>query len=93
MPYEHPIIAGYNVYRRSSGVGFDETPYAQVGWAGTYTDADVAAGQIYSYTVRSRDAGGNVHEPADEVCAVAEDGKRPRAFLYLPLVLSAANQG
>jgi predicted dienelactone hydrolase len=89
-PHEHPIVAGYNVYRRSSGADFGETSYGQVGWTGAYTDGDVVVGQTYSYTVRSRDAGGNVHEPADEVSAVAQDGERPRRLFYLPLVLRAA---
>ena len=86
-PYAHPVIAGYNVYRRSPGAGFDPTPYAQVGRTGAYTDTDVVAGQIYSYTVRSRDASGNVHGPADEVSAVARDRPSIPRTCYLPLLL------
>lgn len=89
-PYAHPVIAGYNVYRRTPGAGFDTTPKAQVERTGAYTDTDVVPGQIYSYTVRSRDASGNVHEPADEVSAVARDGLLPPRTFYLPLLLRVA---
>jgi hypothetical protein len=33
-----------------------------------------------------------VHEPADEVSAVAEDDERPRMLFYLPLVLKRAQR-
>jgi hypothetical protein len=88
--YAHPLIAGYNVYRRLPGADFDATPNAQVGRVGTYNDTQVIAGQIYSYTVRSRDANGNVHGPADEVSAVALGGGTPLWIVYLPLVVRAA---
>jgi hypothetical protein len=88
-PYAHPIVAGYNVYRRSPGASYDETPYAQVAWTGTYSDTNVVAGQIYSYTVRSRDTDGNVHGPADEASAVARGGGSPPHPFYVPLWLRA----
>jgi dienelactone hydrolase len=90
-PYAHPIIAGYNVYRRVPGAGFGTTPYAQVGRTGAYTDTDVVAGQVYSYILRSRDANGNVHGAADEVSAIAQGGETPLWIVYLPLVVRAAD--
>ena len=82
--YEHPIIAGYHVYRRRPGETYPETPCAQVGRTSTYVDVGLTAGQIYSYSLRSHDAAGNLHQPSSEVSAV------PIGFtswVYLPIIL------
>jgi len=84
--YEHPIVAGYNLYRRLPGEAYTETPHARVGRTFTYLDAGLQAGQVYSYTLRSRDAAGNLHEPSGEVSAVPGD-VAAWAHLYLPIVL------
>jgi dienelactone hydrolase len=84
-PYEHPIIAGYDLFRRLPGESYAGTPYARLGRTGTYTDTGVVAGQAYSYTVRSRDTAGNLHQAAGEVVARA-GGNGPSAYMYLPLI-------
>lgn len=85
-PYEHPIIAGYDVYRRLPGRPYAETPIAQVGRIGAYSDMGGVAGQLYSYTVRSRDPARNLHQAADEVAARAQAGEPPQRRLYLALI-------
>jgi dienelactone hydrolase len=84
-PYAHPIIAGYDLYRRLPGESYAGTPHARVGRIGMYTDTGVVVGQIYSYTVRSRDAAGNLHQAASEAATMA-DGDAPGATMYLPLI-------
>jgi pimeloyl-ACP methyl ester carboxylesterase len=84
-PYAHPIIAGYELYRRLPGESYAGTPRARVGRTGMYTDTGVVIRQVYSYTVRSRDAAGNLHQAASEVAAMA-DGDAPGATMYLPLI-------
>ncbi len=75
--YDHPIVAGYNIYRRLPSEPYLESPYAQVGLSGTYVDTGVVGGQAYFYTVRSHDAAGNRHEPADEVSVSIQTGTTP----------------
>ena len=82
--YRHPIVAGYNIYRRLPGEAYSETPYAQIGRGSTYTDTAVTSGQVYSYTLRSYDPAGNLHQPCDEVSAVTQV---PTSWHYLPIVL------
>jgi pimeloyl-ACP methyl ester carboxylesterase len=81
--YEHPIIAGYNVYRSQESGNYSSTPHAQVGRSPSYTDTDVVPGQSYFYVIRSRDAAGHEHEASDEVSAMLG-----RYHVYLPLVLA-----
>jgi hypothetical protein len=68
--YDHPIISGYNVYRRQNGQTYSATPYAQLAASSGYTDTQVMTGQVYSYTLRSRDAAGHVHQASTEVSAI-----------------------
>jgi hypothetical protein len=68
--YDHPIIAGYNIYRSQQSGDYSSTPYAQVGRASSFVDTDVVPGQRYYYVLRSRDAAGNEHQPSDEVSGV-----------------------
>jgi predicted dienelactone hydrolase len=75
--YDHPIVAGYNIYRRLPGEPYLESPYAQVGSTNTYVDISVVGGQDYLYTVRSHDPAGNQHEPADEVSITVQAGTTP----------------
>jgi pimeloyl-ACP methyl ester carboxylesterase len=79
--YEHPIIAGYNVYRSQESGNYSDTPHAQVGRSSSYTDTDVVPGQQYFYVVRSRDTGGNEHAASDEVSAMLEGAP---TLLYPP---------
>ena len=82
--YDHPIIAGYNVYRRLPGATYTATPQAQVGRISTYRDVGLQAGQVYSYTLCSRDTADNVHEPSSEVSAVPVGAT---SKIYLPVIV------
>jgi hypothetical protein len=88
--YGHPAVAGYDVHRRQAGEPYPGVPYAQVGRMGRYADANVVAGQVYSYTVRSRDLAGNVHQAAQEVSAVVQMDEPPAFQSYLPLIVGAS---
>ena len=69
-----PLVAGYNVYRRGQGGAYPSSPSASVGRVSGYLDRDVEAGREVFYLLRSRDAGGNEHEPSGEVSAIPFDG-------------------
>jgi dienelactone hydrolase len=94
--YNHPIVAGYDIYRRQSGQSYAAAPYAQVGSVPNYADSSVVAGQVYSYTVRSRDQAGNRHQSSEEQSAVPQSGppNTPTPpptihytnFVYLPVI-------
>ena len=75
--YEHPMVAGYNIYRRLPEQSYTATPHAQVGRVANYLDEGLAAGQAYCYAVRSHDPAGNEHPAADEVCIGAQDDITP----------------
>ena len=87
--YDHPIIAGYNIYRSQQSGDYPSTPYAQVGRETSYVDTSVVAGQQYFYVLRSRDAAGNEHQPSNQVSAVPTE---PECWVYLPLILKSAPQ-
>lgn len=72
--YDHPMVAGYNVYRRLPGQSYPGTPYAHLGPVSLYCDTAVTGGQVYSYTVRSYDSASNLHQVAEEVSMVAQGG-------------------
>ena len=77
--YEHPMVAGYNIYRRLQDQSYAATPDAQVGRVSTYLDDGLTSGQIYYYTVRSHDAAGNEHQAADEVRITVQGDITPTA--------------
>lgn len=79
--YDHPIISGYNIYRRLPGGSYSDTPLALVGQSAIYLDADVVGGQVYSYTLLSYDPAGNLHQRSGEVSAIPKAGEPPRVFL------------
>ena len=80
----HPIVAGYNIYRRLPGEARSETPCALVDRRSTYVDRAVTSERVYSYTLRSYDLAGNLHQPCAEVSAVPQ---APTSWLYLPTVV------
>lgn len=86
--YQHPIIAGYDVYRRPEGGTYPSTPYAQVGRVSSFWDKDVVEGEQYFYALCSRDAAGNQHQLSSEVTAVAR-APTLAATVYLPLILKS----
>jgi predicted dienelactone hydrolase len=87
--YDHPIIAGYNIYRRFADQSYAATPTAQVERVTTYLDNGLTAGQVYCYNVRSRDPAGNEHPSANEVCVTAQGDTTPTATL-LPTATTTA---
>ncbi len=70
--YDHPVVAGYDVYRRLPGG--TAIQYAHLGAVPSWVDWSVTAGQVYSYTLRSYDAAGNLHQVSSEVSALASGG-------------------
>jgi hypothetical protein len=68
--YNHPVVAGYNVYRRQTGEVYSATPNARVMTRSVFTDTALSGGQVYSYTLRSFDPAGNVHQASDEASAI-----------------------
>lgn len=84
---DHPIVVGYNVYRKTKGIGYGQTPYARVDTATAFTDTSVTTGQVYTYTVCSHDAAGNEHQCAVKVSASATAPDIPEKPFYLPLVI------
>jgi hypothetical protein len=83
--YDHPLIAGYNIYRRQAGQTYSVTPYAQVAPSASYVDTQVAGGQTYSYTLRSFDSAAQVHQASPEVSAVAPIVSFTD-FIFLPII-------
>ncbi len=67
--YDHPVVAGYNIYRREEGGAYGSQPYARVGPVSSYVDTDVGPKRLYFYILRSRDSAGNEHQPSAEVSA------------------------
>ncbi|NIV32901.1 MAG: hypothetical protein GWN58_26690, partial [Anaerolineae bacterium] len=88
--YDHPIIAGYNIYRSGASGSFSSTPYATVGRQSFYVDGNVVPGQQYFYVVRSRDPAGNEHQPSIEVSATASGAMYK---LDVPLILKQRTSG
>jgi dienelactone hydrolase len=88
--YSHPVVAGYNIYRRAPGTSYGTTPDAQVGPVSSYTDSGVMNGQVYSYTICSRDPAGNPHGLAAEISAVAIDPESLDEHVFAPLIIKHA---
>jgi dienelactone hydrolase len=76
--HDHPVVAGYNVYRSQQSGDCPSAPSAQVGRQSVYTDTNVVGGERYFYVLRSRDAAGNEHQPSEEMSV---------SFTCLPLVV------
>lgn len=79
----HPLVAGYHLYRRAPGEAFPESPQMTVGLASSVVDTGLIAGQTYEYAVRSYDPVGNLHQLSEPITAVplASVGKQ-----YLPYI-------
>ncbi len=97
--YDHPVVSGYNVYRRQTGQAYSATPNARVMTGSVFTDTALSGGQVYSYTLRSFDPAGNVHQASGEMSAipaglVLTDTPTPtptatvvyNKFVFLPIV-------
>lgn len=81
--YDHPIIAGYNAYRRQSGQSYPPSPQIHTGPTNHHLDEGLAGGETYFYTLCSRDPAGNEHQLSDEVSATTQ-GKGPPEVTATP---------
>ena len=80
--YDHPILDGYNIYRKETGGDYPVQPYARLGIVGGYIDPAVIPGQEYSYKICSYDLDGNQHPCVTEITVLAGEGKAA----YLPFI-------
>jgi dienelactone hydrolase len=92
--YEHPVVAGYNIYRRQTGEVYPDIPQIRVGPTGNHVDEGLVGGETYFYVLCSRDAAGQEHQLSLEVSAVTlgqgppevTPTPEPTERLYLPCV-------
>jgi hypothetical protein len=75
--YDHPVVAGYHIYRRLPEATYPSTPHAQVARGSTYIDDGLVEGQAYYYTLRSHDAAANEHQAAEEVLVTTGGDQTP----------------
>lgn len=93
--YDHPMVAGYNAYRRQSGEAYPDVPQISAGRIGSYLDEGLVGGETYFYVLSSRDGAGHEHQLSSEVNATAASGPGPEPSpppdleerLYVPLVV------
>lgn len=93
--YDHPMVAGYNAYRRQAGEAYPDVPQISAGRTGSYLDGGLAGGETYFYVLSSHDGAGHEHQVSSEVSATATSGPGPEPSpppdleerLYVPLVV------
>jgi len=81
--YDHPIIAGYNAYRRQTDQTYPSTPQIHTGPTSSHLDEGLAGGETYFYTLCSRDAAGHEHQLSYEVSATTQ-GEGPPEVTVTP---------
>jgi dienelactone hydrolase len=84
--YSHPILGGYQIFRRLTGDTYPAQPYAQPGMASSYVDAQVTPGVTYYYVINSVDTLSQAHGRAAEVSAAASGGSPPPSPTIHPSV-------
>jgi dienelactone hydrolase len=83
--YDHPMVAGYHIFRRTAGQAYPSTPLAQVGKTYTYLDTGRTPGTTHWYKLRSYDPAGNPHQiTPQEVSAVPWIAA---STIYLPILM------
>jgi len=82
--YDHPIVAGYNLYRRQPGGDFPAQPDVQLGKIGSFVDKGLLPGQQYEYLVCSYDQGGYQHQCSEVVSITAGEG----IGFFIPLLIT-----
>ena len=85
--YDHPIVAGHNIYRRVPGENYPNLPNVQVGRRSSYLDTGLAGERIYHFRLCRRDPAGNLHQLSDEVSAISWASGE---CTFLPLILRYA---
>ncbi|MFL7893491.1 MAG: hypothetical protein ACK2UM_06025 [Anaerolineales bacterium] len=81
--YDHPVLGGYNIYRRASDGVYSSKPYRQLALTGSFADPIGSRGATNGYKVCSYDKGGNQHQCSEEIIITA--GESEPAFL--PIIL------
>ena len=86
--YDHPMVAGRNIYRRRPGEDYPNLPNIQVGRRSSYLDTGLTGGQVYYYRLCSRDPAGNLHQFSNEVSAIPwASGENT----FVPIILKYAH--
>jgi dienelactone hydrolase len=95
MLYDHPVVAGYNAYRRQMAETYPAVPQIHAGPTNSHLDEGLAGGETYYYVLCSRDAAGHEHELSSEVSATTLGEGPPEVTptpepewseLYLPCI-------
>lgn len=90
--YDHPVVAGYNIYRRQMGEAYPDTPQSDAWRVSSHLDEGLAGGETYFYVLCNRDAAGHEHEHSSKVNATTlgegppEVTPTPEPFIYLPSI-------
>jgi dienelactone hydrolase len=84
--YNHPILAGYHIYRRLAAEPSFGPPLASVDLAGSFKDFEVVAGQAYTYAVRCFDTAGNLHQLSREITITFKPEPAKAIKNYVPYI-------
>jgi dienelactone hydrolase len=84
--YDHPVVAGYNAYRRQTGEVYPDVPQIHAGPTDSHLDKGLAGEETYFYVLCSRDAAGHEHQLSPEVNATTLGEGPPEEKIYLPCV-------
>jgi hypothetical protein len=77
--FDHPILGGYNIYRRALDGVYPSLPYRQLALTGPFADPIGSLGEPKGYKVCGYDKGGNQHQCSAEIIITA--GESEPAFL------------
>ena len=86
--YNHPILAGYQIYRQLAEDPSFGPPLVNVGLIDSYIDSEAVRGQKYIYAVRSFDTAGNMHNLSKEVEIILDPNTNDTIKYYLPMAKS-----
>jgi dienelactone hydrolase len=94
--YDHPVVAGYNAYRRQVAETYPALPQIHARPTNSHLDEGLAGGEAYHYVLCSRDAADHEHELSAEVSATTLGEGPPEVTptpepewseVYLPCIL------
>lgn len=83
--YQHPILAGYKIYKRLADEPSFGSPFATLGLRGSFTDFEVVGGSTYVYAVRSFDIGDNLHQLSEEISITLDPSMAEAHKGYIPM--------
>jgi len=98
--YDHPVVVGYNAYRRQPAETYPDAPQIHAGRVNSHLDEGLAGGETFFYVLCSHDAAGNEHQLSPKVSATTLGDGPPEVTptpeptvtpeleekLYLPLI-------